>query len=84
MGLDERGLVVHITCKDTIFFFSKASRSAPEPTQLPIQWVSDVFYPGVKRAGREATTHLHLVHERPSFLWPKATPAAVAWFTGST
>jgi len=33
---------------------SKTSRSAPEPTQPSIQWVSDVFYPGVKRAGREA------------------------------
>jgi hypothetical protein len=45
------------------FLASKAARSAPEPTQPPIQWVSDVFHPGIKRAGREA------YHSSPSSAW---------------
>ena len=43
--------------------FSKASRFAPERTQPPIQWVTDVFYPGVKRAGRD------VYHVSPSSAW---------------
>jgi hypothetical protein len=37
-----------------IFLFITASRTALEPTQPPIQWVSGVLSLGVKRPGREA------------------------------
>jgi hypothetical protein len=36
------------------FLFSKSSRPALGPTQLPIKWVPWVLPPGVKRPGREA------------------------------
>jgi hypothetical protein len=37
-----------------IFLFTTASRPAMGPTQPPIQWVTGVFSPGIKRPGREA------------------------------
>jgi hypothetical protein len=36
------------------FLFTTASRTALEPTQPPIQWVSDALSLEVKRPGREA------------------------------
>jgi hypothetical protein len=36
-----------------IFLFTTASRTAPGPTQHPIQWVPGVLFLGVKRPGRE-------------------------------
>jgi hypothetical protein len=36
------------------FLFSTSSRTALEPTQPPIQWVTGALSPGVKRPGREA------------------------------
>jgi hypothetical protein len=37
-----------------IFLFTTASRTALDPTQLPIQWVPGASSLGVKRPGREA------------------------------
>jgi hypothetical protein len=37
-----------------IFFFTTASRTALEPTQPPVQWVTVVLSLGVKRPEREA------------------------------
>jgi hypothetical protein len=36
------------------FLFTTASRTAPEPTQPPIQWVPGILSLGVKRPGRKA------------------------------
>jgi hypothetical protein len=43
------------------FHFSISSRPALRTTQPPIQWVPGLFLPGVKRPGRELTTHLHVL-----------------------
>jgi hypothetical protein len=37
-----------------IFLFTTASRTALEPTQPPMQWVTRALSLGVKRRGREA------------------------------
>jgi hypothetical protein len=44
-----------------IFLFTTASRTALGSTQSPIQWVPGAFSLRVKRPGRVADTHLHLV-----------------------
>jgi hypothetical protein len=49
-GLDNRGVGVRVR----IFLFSTSSRSALEPTQPPIQWVTGALSPWIKREGREA------------------------------
>jgi hypothetical protein len=49
--LDSRG---SIPSRGKIFLFSIASRPALEPTQLPIQWVREGDFPGLKRPGRGA------------------------------
>jgi hypothetical protein len=43
------------------FLFSTAPRLVLGPTQPPLQWVRDAPSSGVKRPGREITTHLQLV-----------------------
>jgi hypothetical protein len=48
---------------DSWFVLPFSSLRAPESTQPPVQWVSDIFYPGVKRAGRET------YHSSPSSAW---------------
>jgi hypothetical protein len=53
-GLDDRGSRVRFPARLGIFHFTSASRTALEPTQPPIQWVSGALSLGVKRPGREA------------------------------
>jgi hypothetical protein len=43
-----------ITTNLGIFLFATASRTAPEPTRPPIQWVTGALSIGVKRPEREA------------------------------
>jgi hypothetical protein len=57
-GLDGPG---SIPGRRKILLFSPTARSALGPTQPPVQWVPAALSPGVKRPGREATTHLHLM-----------------------
>jgi hypothetical protein len=61
--------------------FTTASRTALGPTQPPIQWVPGVLSLGVKRLGREADTHLHLVPRSKNELHYTSTPqyAFTAW-----
>jgi hypothetical protein len=44
---------VHFPAGAGIFLISLLSRLAVRPTILPIQWVPDVVFTGVKRPGRE-------------------------------
>jgi hypothetical protein len=44
-----------------VFLFFSAPRPALQPIKPPIQWVPGAFSLGVKRPGREATSHLILV-----------------------
>jgi hypothetical protein len=51
-GLDERGDGVRVPVVSRIF--SMSSRSAPGPTQPPIQWVPEALPLEVKRHGHKA------------------------------
>jgi hypothetical protein len=46
-------LEMRATNQNRIFLFTTASRPALGSTQPPIQWLSGVLYPEVKRSGRE-------------------------------
>jgi hypothetical protein len=56
--LDGRG---SIPGRGKIFLFSTASRPALGFTEPPTQWIPGALSLGLKRAGREAATHLHPV-----------------------
>jgi hypothetical protein len=64
-----------------IFLFTTASRPALEPTQPPTQWILGAVFLGLKRPGREATTHLHLVPRSKNEWNSTSTPqcAFMAW-----
>jgi hypothetical protein len=53
-GLDDEGFTVRLPAGAGSFLFNTASRTAPEPTQPPIQWAPGALFVGVKRPGREA------------------------------
>jgi hypothetical protein len=59
-GLDDRGLSSSPGRVKNFLFFT-SSRPTLESTQPPIQWVPGDLSPGVKRPGRDLTTHLQLV-----------------------
>jgi len=48
------GVALRVLKRLEIFLLTTASRPAPGPTQPPIQFVPEVFTPGVKWPGREA------------------------------
>jgi hypothetical protein len=54
LELDDRVFRVRFPAGVGIFLFTTASRTAPGPTQPPIQWVQGAVSLGVKRPGREA------------------------------
>jgi hypothetical protein len=58
-GLDDRGFESRQGLG--IFIFTIASGPTLGPTQPPIQWVPGALSLEVKRPGREADAHLHLV-----------------------
>jgi hypothetical protein len=58
-GLDDRGFKSRQELG--VFLFTTASRPALVPTEPPIQCVPGALYLWVKRPGREADHHLHLV-----------------------
>jgi hypothetical protein len=64
-----------------IFFFTTASRTALEPTQPPIQWVSGALSLGIKRPGREPDHSPHLVPRSKNEWSYTSTPqyAFMAW-----
>jgi hypothetical protein len=53
-GLDDRGSISAGEMMGFFFLLATASRPALRPTQSPLQWVVEVFTPGLKRLGREA------------------------------
>jgi hypothetical protein len=61
-GLDDRANGIRSLQGQSIFPLSSVSRPALGSTQPPVQWVSGVLSPGVKRGrGVTLTTHPHLV-----------------------
>jgi hypothetical protein len=62
------------------FLFSTSSRPALGPTQPPIQWVSGVLYPGVKRPGREADHSPPVSAEvKKMWIYTSTPPYAYYW-----
>jgi hypothetical protein len=59
-GLDDGGVGVRFQVRSRIFLFT-SFRPALRPTNLPIQWLPAALSRGVKRQGRELTTHLKLI-----------------------
>jgi hypothetical protein len=65
-----------------IFLFTTVSRTAPGPTQPPIQWVQGAVSLGVKRRGVKLTTHLHLVprsNNAWSYISTLSQYASIVW-----